>query len=231
LLDQPDPENPIIADDQSRRYPRLSKEERDQMLGAVRGLMQEGLCPPNLDDSLLCLDWSLFHPRTIPEHEHNPNYKTPPEFRVYALSALDAYVTALLNTRSHARAREIFHYTCSLKQDAAAQLQMELKTSPEQPWTGSRRVMMELLNTFPRLLKARGIEAEEVAYMLGEGHRMQFAYPGKMVASVSPYLHDRPVELWPSVTLSLAASDELVTRARRVTAFLLDPEAGDRIAN
>lgn len=230
MLDQLDPENPAIADDQSRRYRRLSEEERERLFGAVRSLLQEGVCPPKLDDSLLCLDWSLFNPRTFPEHEHDPNYKTPPEFRVYALSALDAYVTALLDTRLHAGGREIFHYTCSLKQDAAAQLQMELKTSPEEPWTGSRRVMIGLLNSFPRLLKARGIEAEEVAYS-HEGHRMWFAYPGKMVASRSPYLYDRPVELWPSVTLRLAASDELATRARKVTAFLLDSEAGDGIAN
>jgi hypothetical protein len=91
--------------------------------------------------------------------------------------------------------------------------------------------MLELLNSIPRLLKATGIEPREIAYMLGEGHRMQFDYPGKMVASRSPYLYDRPVELWPSVTLSLAATDEFVTRARRVTAFLLDPEAGRGIAN
>jgi hypothetical protein len=230
LLDQPDPENPIIADEQSRRYKRLSEEEKDRVCNAVRSLMQEGLCPPNLDDSLLGLDWSLFHPRTFPEQEHDPNFKTPPEFRFYALSALDAYATALLNTRLGAGANGMFHYTCSLKQDAAAQLQMELKTSPAQPWTGSRRVMIELLNSFPKLLKARRIEAEEVAYS-HQGHRMWFTYPGKMVASRSPYLYDRPVELWPSVTLSLAASDELVTRARKITAFLLDPKAGDSITN
>ena len=230
MLDQPEPENPVITDDQSRRYKRLSEEEKDQVCAVVRSWLQQGLSQPELDDSMLCLDWSLFHPRTFPEHEHNPNFGTPPEFMVYALSALDAYVTAMLNTRSHARAGEMFHYTCSLKHDAA-QLQMELMTSPEQLCWDSRGVMLELLNSFPKLLKARGIEAGEVASTLGKGHRMQLAYPGKMVASRSPYLDDRPVELWRSVTLSLAASDELVTRARTVTAFLLDPEAGEGIAN
>jgi hypothetical protein len=60
---------------------------------------------------------------------------------------------------------------------------------------------------------------------------MKFAYPGHMVVSLSPYLRDRPLELWPSVTLSLPVSDELVTRASMITEFLRDHEAGGHVVN
>lgn len=150
---------------------------------------------------------------------------------MYALSALDAYVTALLGTDIADRDHGIFEYTCSLKQNAPAELQMELKSSPHERNTGSRRLVLQLLHSFPRLLKARGIEANEIACLLGPGHRMQFAYPGQMVACRSPYLCDRPLELWPTVTLSLAANDELVTRARKIAAFLANTKAEDGLTN
>ena len=50
---------------------------------------------------------------------------------------------------------------------------------------------------------------------------MQFAYPGQMVAKASPFLRDRPDELWPQVTLSLTPTDELRIRAQDILAFLL----------
>ena len=225
LFDQQDPENSISAQDQTRPYEPLSEEGKHRVLSQVRRSLQAGFSQPKLDDSLLGLDWSLFQPRTFPGHENDTSFQTPPEFMMYALSALDAYVTALLGTDIADRGHGIFEYTCSLKQNATAELQMELKSSPHQPNTGSRRLMLQLLHSFPRLLKARGIEADEIAYLLGPGHRMQFAYPGQMVACRSPYLCDRPAELWPTVTLSFAANDELVTRARKITAFLVDAKA------
>lgn len=231
LFDQQDPENPIIAEDQTRRYEPLSEEQRHRVLSVFRSWLQAGFCQPKLEDSLLGLDWSLFHPRTFPGHENETSFGTPPEFMMYAFSALDAYVTALLATDLANRDHGIFDYTCSLKQDAAADLQMELKSSPHQRNTGSRSLMLMLLHSFPRLLKARGIEADEIPYLRGPGHRMQFAYPGQMVACRSPYLCDRPTELWPAVTLSLAANDELVTRARKITAFLMNAEAEDGVTN
>jgi hypothetical protein len=225
LFDQQDPENSTIAEDQTRRYQPLSDEQRGRVLSAFRSWLQAGLCQPKLDDSLLGLDWSLFHPRTFPGHDNDTSFQTPPEFMSYAFSALDAYVTALLGTDIADRRHEVFEYTCSLKQDAAADLQMELKSSPHQRNTGSRSLMLMLLHSFPRLLKARGIVAEEIPYLWGPGHRMQFAYPGQMVACRSPYLCDRPAELWPTITLSFAANYELVTRARKITAFLRDAKA------
>jgi len=51
---------------------------------------------------------------------------------------------------------------------------------------------------------------------------MQFAYPGQMVAKASPFLRDRPDELWPQVKLSIAPTDELRIRAQDILAFLLN---------
>jgi len=223
--------SPAATDQGTRRYERLSEEEKHAVLSEWRSWLQGGFSQPKLEDSLLGLDWSLFHARTFPEHENDITFRTPPEFMMYAFSALDAYVTALLGADSADRGHGIFDYTCRLKQGAAADLHMELKSSPEQRTNGSRRLMLELLNSFPRLLKARGIETEAVYYLEGPGHPMQFAYPGAMVASRSPYLCDRPAGLWPAVTLSFAANDEVVTRARKITAFLGDAEAEDGVIN
>jgi hypothetical protein len=231
LVGHGDPVSPAVTDQDTRRYKRLSEEEKHAVLSEWRSWLEEGFSQPKLEDSLIGLDWSLFRARTFPEHENDILFRTPPEFMMYAFSALDAYVTALLGTDSANPGHGIFDYTCSLKQGAAADLHMELNCSPEQRNTGSRRLMLELLNSFPRLLEARGIETETVAYLIGPGHPMQFAYPGAMVASRSPYLCHRPAELWPAVTLSLAANDELVTRARKITAFLMNAEAEDGVPN
>ena len=81
--------------------------------------------------------------------------------------------------------------------------------------------MLEMLNSFPRLLQTKGIEAGAVFFLEGEGCAMQFAYPGQMVVEASPFLRNRPNELWPQVTLSLTPTDELRTRAQDILAFLL----------
>jgi hypothetical protein len=231
LVGHEDPVSPAVTHQETRRYERLSEEGKHAVLSDWRSSSEEGFSQPKLEDSLIGLDWSLFHPRTFPDHENDITFKRPPEFTMYAFSALDAYVTALLGTDSANPGHGIFDYTCSLKQGAAADLHMELNCSPEQRNTGSRRLMLELLTSFPRLLEARGIETETVAYLIGPGHPMKFAYPGAMVASRSPYLCHRPAELWPAVTLSLAANNELVTRARKITAFLVDAEAEDGVPN
>jgi hypothetical protein len=219
-----------VTHQETRRYERLSEEQKDRVLSVFRSWLQAGFSQPKLDDSLLGLDWSLFHPRTFPGHENDTSFGTPPEFMMYAFYALDAYVTALLGTDLANREHGIFDYTCSLKQDTAADLQMELRSNPGQRNTAPRRLMVQLLNSFPRLLKARGIDAEEIAY-LSSGHRMQFAYPGQMVVSRSLYLCHRPAELWPAVTLRLAANYEIVTRARKITTFLVEAEGEDGVTN
>lgn len=219
-----------IGDGERRPLQEVSDKHWALVCRTVGRLFQEGDIGPNLDDSLLGLDWSLFRPRTFPEQEGDTTLITPPEFRVYAFSALDAYVTALLDADTFYHPGGTINCTCSLRQDATGGLDMELKTDPSQANAGSRRVMIELLNSFPSLLRARKIEAKEVSY-LKAGHCMKFAYPGHMVVSLSPYLRDRPLELWPSVTLSLPVSDELVTRASMITEFLRDHEAGGHVVN
>ena len=80
--------------------------------------------------------------------------------------------------------------------------------------------MLELLNAFPDLLRAKGIQEDAVYYLQGEGCPMLLAYPGRMLVEVSPFLRDRPLDLWPQATLSFAPTDELVTRAKAVVEFV-----------
>ena len=51
--------------------------------------------------------------------------------------------------------------------------------------------MLEMLNSFPRLLQSKAIEAGAVFFLEGEGCAMQFPYPGRMVAEESPFLRDQ----------------------------------------
>lgn len=60
---------------------------------------------------------------------------------------------------------------------------------------------------------------------------MKFAYPGQMVVSRSSYLCNRPLELWPSVTLVLPITDKLVERAKKITEFLQSDGAGGGVAH
>ena len=230
LRDQLDNARCAISDNERRPFPRLSEEEKERVCREVARFLQAGDSAPRLDDSLLGLDWSLFHPRRFPGQEEDTTLITPPEFRSYAFSALDAYVIALLDGDPSKSPGRTLDCTCSLRQDAASRLEMELKTNPCQTNIGWRWVMVNLLNSFPKLLRARGIKANEIAY-LREGNYMKFAYPGQMVVSRSSYLCNRPLELWPSVTLVLPITDELVERAKKITEFLQSDGAGGGVAH
>jgi hypothetical protein len=81
--------------------------------------------------------------------------------------------------------------------------------------------VLELLRSFPRLLRTKRIEAGAVFFLEGEGCAMQFTYPGQLVVEASPFLRDRSNDLWPQVTLSLTPTDALRTRAQDILAFLL----------
>ena len=67
-------------------------------------------------------------------------------------------------------------------------MRMEFATIPERGRINPDSVMLEMLNSFPRLLQTKGIEAGAVFFLEGEGCAMQFAYPGRMVAKASPFL-------------------------------------------
>jgi hypothetical protein len=192
--------------------------------------MEEGFCAPKIEDSMLGLDWSLFATRSFPEHSEDTSLRNPPEFVSYALSTLDAYGTAMLAAHIERTPLGVLHFSCRLKQrEVDSQLQLEFVTTPERGKILPGTAMLELLNAFPDLLRAKGIQEDAVYYLQGEGCPMLLAYPGRMLVKVSPFLRDRPLELWPQATLSIAPTDELVIRAKAVVEFVQNtaPMAGN----
>ena len=205
-----------------RCWSALSDEQREATLREFKRWTEEGGCQPKMEPSLLGLDWSSFVTREFPESAGQTSFWNPPEFISYAFSALDAYATAILAAHFSYRSLGVLNFTCSLKQcGPESEMHLEFATISEQGRINPGSVMLEMLNSFPRLLQTKGIEAGAVFFMEGEGCAMQFAYPGQMVATASPFLRDRPDELWPKVTLSLTPTDELRIRAQDILAFLL----------
>ena len=165
--------------------------------------MEEGFCAPKIEDSMLGLNWSSFATRSFPQHSEDTSFRNPPEFVSYALSMLDAYSTAVLAAHIERTSLGILHFSCRLKQrDADSQLQLEFVTTSERGKILPGAAMLELLNAFPDLLRAKGIQEDAVYYLQGEGRPMLLAYP------------------WPQATLSIAPTDELVVRAKAVVEFV-----------
>jgi hypothetical protein len=205
-----------------RRWAKLSPESKDKVLTEVKRQQDEGLLSPKMEPSLLGLDWSLFAPHAFPEYAGQTSFWNPPEFISYGFSALDAYAAAMLAAHFSFRSLGVLNFTCSLKRSGPeSQMHLEFATIPERGRIDPRSVMLELLRSFPRLLQTKRIEAGAVFFLEGEGCGMQFAYPGQMVVEASPFLRNRPNDLWPQVTLSLTPTDELRTRAQDILAFLL----------
>ena len=205
-----------------RRWAKLSPESKDRVLTEVKRQQDEGLLSPKMEPSLLGLDWSLFAPHAFPEYAGQTSFWNPPEFISYAFSALDAYATAMLAAHFSFRSLGVLNFTCSLKRSGpASQMHLEFATIPEQGRINPESIMLEMLESFPRLLQTKRIEAGAVFFLEGEGCAMQFSYPGQMVAEASPFLRDRPEDLWPRVTLRLTPTDELRIRAQDILAFLL----------
>jgi len=92
-------------------------------------------------------------------------------------------------------------------------------------------VMVELLRSFPELLRTKRVDPGAVYFREAEGCLMDFAYPGQIVATASPFLRDRPVNLWPQVSLNLTPTNELRTRAREILNFLQSSAPTDRDPN
>ncbi len=193
--------------------------------------IEEGLCAPKIEDSMLGLDRSLFVTRKFPEHTQDTNFQSPPEFVSYALSTLDAYTTAILAAHVE-RPPGVLHFSCSLKQrDADSQLQLEFLATPARGKILPGTAMVELLSAFPDLLRAKGIQEDAIFYLQGEGCPMLLPYPGRMLVKVSPFLRDRPLDLWPQATLSIVPTDELVLRAKAIVEFVRDTEPMDGLPN
>jgi len=211
-----------------RPYEKLSQASRDHIISDLELWLAEGYCQPEMEPSLLGLDWSSFVTRRFPEYGDQTSFWNPPEFIFYAFSALDVYATALLATQFSCRSLGVLNFTCNLKRhDPESQMHMEFMTTPERGRIDPSSVMLELLRSFPRFLQTKRIEAGAVSFLEGEGCRMQIAYPGRMVAKASPFLRNRPDDLWPQVTLSFAPTDEMRIRAQDIVAFLLSSDAMD----
>jgi hypothetical protein len=56
---------------------------------------------------------------------------------------------------------------------------------------------------------------------------MRVAYPGQMVVNLSPFLRNRPLNLWPQAMLSIAPTDALVIRAQTVVEFSRNSDSTD----
>jgi hypothetical protein len=215
-----------------RRWPKLSPESNDRVLKEFKRQQDEGFLSPKMEPSLLALDWSLFVPREFPEYAEQIRFENPPEFISYGFSALDAYATAVLAAHFSYRSLGVLNFTCSLKRSGPeSEMRLEFATIPERGRINPDSVMLEMLNSFPRLLQTKRIEAGAVFFLEDDGCAMQFAYPGRMVAEASPFLRDRPDDLWPQVTLSLTPADGLRIRAHDILAFLLSSTSIDGSPN
>lgn len=206
-----------------RIYAELTPEQRESVIREFRRSLEAGGCSPKLNPSLLGLDWELFETREFPEHANDVCFSNPPEFVSLAFSALDAYATAMLAAHLSFESLGILKFTCSLtRHEPESAMHLEFATTAEQGQIDPDSVMIELLGSFPEILQARGFKDLTVMFMEGEGCLMEFAYPGNMLAEASPFLQNRPMDRWPTVTLRLAPTNELRDRAHRVLAFLRD---------
>ncbi|MGA7257224.1 MAG: hypothetical protein WBX09_11310 [Terracidiphilus sp.] len=206
-----------------RIYPELTPEQKESVIWEFRRSLEAGGCSPKLNPSLLGLDWELFETREFPEHANDVCFSNPPEFVSLAFSALDAYATAMLAAHLSFESLGILKFTCSLtRHEPESAMHLEFATTAEQGQIDPDSVMIELLGSFPEILQARGFKDLTVMFMEGEGCLMEFAYPGNMLAEASPFLQNRPMDRWPTVTLRLAPTNELRDRAHRVLAFLRD---------
>jgi hypothetical protein len=214
-----------------RRFQALTPEEIDRLLLAYQRLLEEGFCPPRVDDSILGLEWSSFCTRTFPEHADDARFRNPPEFLSLSCSTLDAYAAAVLAADiAHDRLGTLT-FLCSLKQsEFNSHLRLEFVTFPERGFLLPGTAMMELLMTFSGLLRAKNLK-RNMCYLPGRGCPMSIPYPGKMIARLSPCLRDRPPHLWPAVSVKIVPAKELVLRARTVVKFAKDLDLIDNDPN
>lgn len=215
-----------------RHTPKLSPEARKRIIQATIEWQEKGFSQPKVEPSLLGLDWSLFISRKFKEDAVPVSLCAPPEFVSCAHSAVDAYATAMLATRASYLSLGILNFICSLKlPDHHSDLYLELATIPEQGRIDPDIVVLDMLRSLPAVLRTKRFDESAVMFMEGEGCVMEFRYPGRMVLNQSPFLRDRPTDLWPQVTLSLTPTDELRIRARHILDFLLSPTSDEDIPN
>jgi hypothetical protein len=203
---------------------KLSRDQWKCVVRNVKAWLEGGFSSPSLQPSLLGLDWSLFETCEFPVYADQVWNGDPPEFVSYAFSTLDAYAAAILALHLPV-ALGLLKFTCKLKHQSPtvlfpSSMNLEFAIVPERGRINPDSVMLRLLRSFEEMLHARGFEESCIMFMGGEGCRMEIGYPGRMLASASPFLRERHPAIWPQVTLSLDPTDELRTRARRILTFL-----------
>ena len=172
------------------------------------------LSPPLID-----LDWEACKTRRFDDFEPKENYMTPPEFVAYAFQAMDAYVAVIAVACLDEETEGVLTATCSLKQAPDGRLALELVSRLNDALLPvSQMTMVDLLDTFPKVLRGQGIDLETVFFLPGAGCAMSFEYPGQMQLSKTRYL-DRPNDLWPEATMNVEISPELKARAKKIVDF------------
>jgi hypothetical protein len=205
-----------------RIYTPLTPEQIDHIEQEMKVWFDDGDCRPKLEPSFLVgLDWIGFQTREFPEYASLDAYRNPPEFITHAFLSLDAYAIALLASNiSFSSFDEIF-FCCALKQDNLdSKMYLKFVTLSQHGEIIPSSNMLELLSSFSELLRAREFNESSLNFLEGEGYPMRCAYPGRMVANVSRYLKDRPVDQWPVAYLPITLTEELRTRAQDILAFL-----------
>ena len=206
---------------EQRVYPELSAEQADRIARGLKRWMEKVFARASL--SIPCSAWTgLCLDREDSQSTlTTQKFSIPPEFLSLSFSTLDAYATAMLAAPFRRAPLGDLTFTCRLKQGQLdSRLQLQFVTIPERGKILPGTAMIELLRSFPDLLRIKDAEASAVYYLEGEGCPMQFAYPGQMVVEVCPFLRDRPLDLWPEVTLTIPPTEELVVRAKTLVEFV-----------
>ncbi|MGH9444954.1 MAG: hypothetical protein ACRD3O_04390, partial [Terriglobia bacterium] len=134
----------------------LTPEQRENAIRGVRKWLEEGCGSPKLEPSLLGLDWDMFATQKFPEYASEVCSGNPPEFVSLAFSALDAYATAVLAAQLSFESLGVLRFTCSLKRrEPESPMHLEFAATPERGWINPDSVMIELLGSFPEILRAR----------------------------------------------------------------------------
>lgn len=219
--------NPEPAESSERRpYEPLSPEGKERVLRYVKQTQDAGGIQPNLAPSLLGLDWFDFETRKFPESYDLTSFHNPGEFVILAFSALDAYAVSILAADFSFPSLGALDLTCSLKRrNPASAMHLEFLTKPERGRMDATLSAVDLADCFTEALHARGLKVSCLR-LQPQGCLLEIAYPGLMIADRSPYLRNRPVDLWPQATLHLQPTEALRLQARALVSFLQMPPVG-----
>ena len=178
-----------------------------------------------LDASLLGLDWLLFVRRGFPGGPDELTLSDSAELTACSLAALDAYATAILACHLRLKDPGELTFQCTLAQNKVdSKLKFVFVTNTEFGDIPPRTAMIDLLSSFPQLLKVKRMAAN-ASYLPGAGCPMEIPYPGSTPGGLCALLRDRPDTQWPQVTLKLRPNEDLVRRARGLVDFIWESGA------